>query len=343
MVMMKAAMYYRNSDVRLEEVEKPKITDGEILMKVMASGICGSDIMEWYRIKKAPLVLGHEVSGIVEESGKGVKGFRKGDRIVVTHHVPCNSCNYCSDGNTTMCETLRTTKFHPGGFAEYIRIPKINVKNGTLKLPAKVSFDEGTFVEPLACVVRGQNRVNVKKRHTVLVIGSGLSGLLHIKLAKSRGVKTLIATDINSERMKAAKSAGADLVLDAKEDVPGKLKDFNGGRLADKVIVCAGAAPVMKQALHCVDRGGDVLFYASTKPEEETPIKVWDMWKNGITLWTTYAADMSDLKEALRLIADRKVKVSDMITDRLSLSETGKGFRMFSEGRSIKVVIRPHG
>jgi L-iditol 2-dehydrogenase len=340
---MKVAMYYRNSDVRLEEAEMPRAGHGEILMKVISSGICGSDIMEWYRIKKAPLVLGHEVAGTVEETGKGVRGFRKGERIVVTHHVPCNSCRYCRDGNETMCETLRTTKFYPGGFAQYLRIPEINVRNGTLKIPANVSFDDATFTEPLGCVVRGQKRMGLRRGHTVLVIGSGLSGILHIKLAKAKGAGKIMATDINEERMEAARKAGADIAISAKDDVPARVRDANGGRLADRVILCTGAIPAVRQALASVDRGGTILFYAPTLPDEEFPIKIEDLWKNGITLTTTYAAGFSDLKEALFLIASGKVKVKDMITDRLPLEETGKGFMSFARGKAMKVIIRPSG
>ncbi|MFH0956493.1 MAG: alcohol dehydrogenase catalytic domain-containing protein [Candidatus Aenigmatarchaeota archaeon] len=340
---MKVAMYYRNSDVRLEEAQKPKAGSGELLMKVMASGICGSDIMEWYRIKKAPLVLGHEVSGTVEEAGKGVKGFRKGERIVATHHVPCGACHYCSGGNETMCETLRTTKFYPGGFAQYLRIPEINVKKGTFRLPAGVSFDEGTFVEPLGCVVRGQKKIGIGKGQTVLVIGSGLSGILNIKLAKARSAGRIIATDVSEARLRAAEAAGADAVLNAREDVPARVREENNGRAADRVILCTGVLPAVRQAFASVDRGGTILFYAPTLPDEEFPIKIEDLWKNGITLATTYAASPADLKEAISLIASGKVMVNDMITDRLGLAQAGEGFRKFAEGKAMKVIIRPNG
>jgi L-iditol 2-dehydrogenase len=338
---MKVAMYYSNKDVRLEEMEKPSIGRGEILLKVIASGICGSDIMEWYRIKKAPLVLGHEVAGDVAEVGEGVKGFRVGDRVTVTHHVPCGECQYCRDGNQTMCETLRTTKFYPGGFAEYLRVPEINVRKGTLKLPDKVSYNEGTFVEPLGCVVRSHRKANLKGNHEVLVLGSGLSGLLHIKLAKSLGCK-VAATDISENRRKAAEKSGADMVIDAKDDVPGKFREFNGGRLADRVIVCAGAMPAFRQALESVDRGGSVLFFAPLGPDEKLPIPVEYLWKNGISLITSYAADRRDLEDALKLIAEGKVSVKDMVTHELPIEETGKGFRLFAGGESIKVIIKPH-
>ncbi|MFQ5887753.1 MAG: alcohol dehydrogenase catalytic domain-containing protein, partial [Candidatus Hydrothermarchaeales archaeon] len=234
---MKAAVYYNNRDVRIEEVPRPEIHDGELLVKVMASGICGSDVMEWYRIKKAPLVLGHEITGVVEKVGEGIVDFHKGDRVVVTHHVPCDTCKYCQSGKGTMCETLRTTNFYPGGFAEYVRVPKINVEKGTLHLPDEISFEEGTFIEPLGCVVRGQRTVGIEEGQTVLVLGSGISGLLHVQLAKVRGAKKVIATDVSQNRLNAAMAFGADVVIDAMDDVPSRVIMENDGKPADRVIV----------------------------------------------------------------------------------------------------------
>ena len=149
-------MYYNNKDVRVEEIPTPQIGPGELLVKVLASGICGSDVMEWYRIKKAPRVLGHEIAGEIVEVGKGVDRYKMGDRVFVSHHVPCNTCQYCLNGFHTLCDTLRRTNFDPGGFAEYIRVPQINVDRGVFVLPEEVSFEDGVFIEPLACVLRGQ-------------------------------------------------------------------------------------------------------------------------------------------------------------------------------------------
>ena len=184
---MQVAMYYNNRDVRLEQVPVPKIGPGELLIKTRASGICGSDLMEWYRIKKAPLVLGHEITGEVSEVGEGVNDFKVGDRVFSSHHVPCGRCRYCLSGHQSVCDLLRTTHFDPGGFAEYIRVPKINVELGTLQIPDTMTFDEGSFIEPLACVVRAQRFARMTAGQTVLVIGSGISGLLHIQLARGRG------------------------------------------------------------------------------------------------------------------------------------------------------------
>lgn len=339
---MKVAMYYNNNDIRLEEMPKPEIGNDELLFKVMACGICGSDIMEWYRIKKAPLVLGHEAAGVIEEVGSNVKKYREGDRVFVTHHVPCNTCRHCLRGHHTACDLLHNTNFYPGGFAEYVRIPAINADRGTFLLPDGMSFEEGTFIEPLGCVVRGQRLAGISPGDNVLVIGSGIAGLLHIKLARALGAGTITATDVDDSRLEAAKKFGADAVINSRDDVLSKLKEANAGRLADKVIVCAGVLPAAKQALGCVDSGGKVLFFAVPKPGEDLPVDMTSMWRNEVTLLTSYGAAPLDLQTSMELISSGSVKVKDMITHRLGLAEIGKGFKLFAAGgKCIKVVIEP--
>ena len=198
---MRAAVYYSNRDVRVEERPRPTAGPGELVFRVVASGVCGSDVMEWYRLAKAPIVLGHEVAGEVVEIGAGLAGFACGDRIVTTHHVPCNECRYCRAGQHPVCDTLRTTNFDPGGFAEYVRLPAANVARGTFAVPDHVSFDEASFVEPLACVVRGQRVAGGVAGKTVAVLGSGISGLLHILWAQAHGAASILATDIHPFRL----------------------------------------------------------------------------------------------------------------------------------------------
>ncbi|OHB93676.1 MAG: alcohol dehydrogenase [Planctomycetes bacterium RIFCSPHIGHO2_12_FULL_52_36] len=339
---MRIAMYYNNRDVRLEEMPTPEIGPGELLVKVLASGICGSDVMEWYRIKKAPLVLGHEITGEIVKVGGGVRNYKVGQRVFVSHHVPCNTCRYCLGGKHTACETLHTTNFYPGGFAEYIRVPPINVDRGVFLLPDEVSLEDGTFIEPLACVVRGQKLADMMPGHTVLVMGSGISGILHIALARALDVGRIIATDTNEHRMKQAKKFGADIVAHAKEDIPALVRRVNENRLADLVIVCTGALPAFTQALQSVDKGGTVLFFAPTEPGVNLPIPVNDFWRNGITLMPSYGAAPMDLTVALDLIRARRVPVHEMITHRLGLAETGKGFQLVaSANESLKVIIEP--
>jgi L-iditol 2-dehydrogenase len=339
---MRVAVYYNNRDVRLEELPVPAIGPGDLLIRTRASGICGSDLMEWYRIKKAPLVLGHEVTGIVTEVGAGVDSFRVGDRVFSSHHVPCGECRYCLAGHESVCDMLRTTHFDPGGFAEFIRVPKINVERGTLRIPDATTFDEGSFIEPLACVVRAQRFARISDGQTVLVIGSGISGLLHIQLARARGAERIIATDISDFRLQAAARFGADVVLRGSEDVPARVREVNDGRGADRVIVCAGALPAMKQAVQCVDRGGTVLFFAPTAAGVDVPIPLFDFWRDEISVVTSYAASGADLAESMDLISAGRVRVADMVTHRLPLAETGLGFQLTASGQdSIKVIIDP--
>jgi len=340
---MRVAMYYSNQDIRLEEMPVPQIGPGEVLMGVEASGICGTDLLEWYRLHKAPLVLGHEVAGVVAEVGEGVEKYKEGDRICAAHHVPCNTCHYCLSGHHTVCDTLRRTNFDPGGFAEYVRLPRINVDQGIFPLPGEVSFEEATFVEPLACVLRGQRLAHVQPGQSVLVVGSGVAGLLHIQLARTSGACYVMATDIVNHRLEAARKFGADVAIHAKGYSPAYLRRAAGGRLADLVVICSGAASAISQALESVERGGTVLFFAPTEPGVSVPISVNDLfWRNEITLTSSYGGSPQDYAAALELIQAGKMRVRDMITHRLGLAETNLGFQLVARAHdSLKVIIEP--
>jgi len=310
---------------------------------VEASGICGTDLLEWYRLHKAPLVLGHEVAGVVEAVGEGVENYKVGDRICAAHHVPCNTCHYCLSGHHTVCDTLRRTNFDPGGFAEYIRLPHINVEQGIFPLPDEVSFEEATFVEPLACVLRGQRLAHLQPEQSVLVVGSGVAGLLHIQLARASGACSIVATDIVDYRLGAARKFGADVAIRVEEYTPNHLRRAAGDRLADLVVICSGATSAISQALESVERGGTVLFFAPTEPGVSIPISVNDLfWRNEITLTSSYGGSPADYAAALELIQAGKIHVREMITHRLGLAETGLGFQLVARAQdSLKVLIEP--
>jgi len=341
---MRVAVYYSNRDVRLEERPQPQIGPGELLVQVRASGICGSDVLEWYRIKQAPRVLGHEIAGDIVQVGEGVTGSKVGDRVFVSHHVPCNTCHYCLNDQHTVCETLHTTNYDPGGFSEFIRVPRLQTDRGTFVLPAEMSDEEGVFIEPLACVVRGQRKAGVRQGQTVLILGSGLSGLLHLALARASGLTRIITTDVNEFRLNLARRLGATAAVSARDDIPARVREFNEGRLADLVIVCTGAFPAFTQALQAVDRGGTVLCFATAEPGQDLPVPINAFWRNGVTLLPSYACNPAEIKLAIELIRAKKIPVPELITHRLPLSETGKGFQLVAEaGDSMKVIIRPCG
>lgn len=338
----RVAVYHSNRDVRLETrpVERP--AHGEALMEVAASGICGSDVMEWYRLPKAPAVLGHEVAGLVVAVGDGVGDLRPGDRVVATHHVPCMACRYCLTGRETVCEMLRRTSFDPGGFAEFIRLPAANVQRGVLQLPDQVSDEAGSMVEPMGCVLRAQRKAGLAPGHAVLIIGAGVSGCLHLLAARATGAGPVFVSDIDPARRERAACLGADGVFDAEEPVPDRLRR-ELGRGADVVIACAGASAAIAQAVAAADRGGTISFFAPMAPGETFPLPFNDVfWRNDATLSCSYGAGPADLMQALDLIAGGRAPVDQLVTHRLPLSAIQHGFEMMlAGGKSLKIVIDP--
>jgi L-iditol 2-dehydrogenase len=340
---MKAGMYYSNSNVAVEELEKPKAGDNDIVIKVHACGICGSDLMEWYRIKKAPLVLGHELAGDVVEVGSSVTDFKAGDRVFSTHHVPCGECIHCLHGHTSACTVFQTVNNHtPGGFSEFLKVKGQSLKTGTFTLPDELSYDQATFIEPLGTTVRGLRAAGLRPGDSIVILGSGIIGLIMIKLAKALGAGTIIATDMSDNRLRAAKEFGADIAIKADTDVPAQITQ-EYGRLADKVMLCTGALPAAKQALACVDKGGTVTFFAVPRPGEELHIDFNPLWRNDITIKTCYGADPLDNIQAMELLRTGRVVVDDMITDRVPLSDIQNGFQKAAKGDAcLKVIVYPH-
>lgn len=341
---MRAAMYYKNDDIRLEEVPMPHIGAGELLVKIHASGLCGSDVMEWYRRDKAPLILGHEIAGEVTVAGEGVNDFVVGDRVVATHHVPCFTCHQCLSGHETVCDLLLSgTRFDPGGFCEYVRLAPVNVQRGTWKIPDSVGYDAATFVEPLACVLRGQRLAGLLPGASVLVLGSGISGLLHVHLASVSGAGFIAATDLDSFRLDMAREFGASVTFRGDSDVPTLFREHNSGRGADLVIVCAGAEAAFHQAMRSVAKGGTILFFAPTMEGVTLPLSVNDIfWRKDVTMTTTYAGGPADCVQALELIHRGRVRVEEMITHRFGLADTVQGSKLVAEGKgSMKIIIRP--
>jgi len=336
---MKVSVWYNNEDIRIEEVPRPEPGPREILIKIVACGICGSDIVEWYRLPRAPLVQGHEIGAEVVKVGKSVTKYRPGDRVFVAPKVPCMKCDYCNSGHYPVCTNVKDRL--PGGFAEYVVVPQYLVENGTYLLPDQISYDQSTFIEPLACVFRAQQLADVRRNQTVMVMGSGMSGLLHVKLAKTKHCR-VIATDISRKKLDFAAKMGADITLDAAENVPQQLVAEKSG-MADVVIVCTSAVEAVEQAWQCVDKGGVVVFFAVPHPDVNVSIPINYFWTRETRIITSYYCGPPDIDAAINLIETGKIKVDDMITRRLPLQDVAEGFRMVMAGKeSLKVIIHPN-
>ncbi|MBD3195934.1 MAG: alcohol dehydrogenase catalytic domain-containing protein, partial [Candidatus Lokiarchaeota archaeon] len=292
---MKVARYFNNNDVRLDEIDQPEIGSGELLVRIRKSGICGSDVLEYYRLAKMErlgvdsLILGHEIAGDIVEIGEDVKKYHIGDKVFVSHHVPCFDCHYCNEGHHTACKLLHNTNFDPGGFAEYVRIPNINIKKkGVYILEDEISYEDGVFIEPLGCVCRAQRLANIHKGQSILILGSGVSGLLHLKLALTKGVEKIITTDISKFRMKKAKEFGAYATLDARKNIAQEVRKVNEGRNADIIIVCTGAVSAANQALECAGSGSTIVFFAVPPPGVDLEIPINTYWRNEVKIMTSY-------------------------------------------------------
>jgi L-iditol 2-dehydrogenase len=337
---MKVAKWYNNKDIRIEEVPTPRPGSNEMLVKVMSCGICGSDIVEWYRLPRAPLVQGHEIGAEVVEVGQDLTRFKPGDRVFIAPKVPCMKCDYCQNGHYPVCSAIKERL--PGGFAEYVLAPQTLIENGTYRLSDYMTYDQSTFIEPLACVVRAQRLAGLQKNLSVMVMGCGMSGLLHVKLARANNCR-VIATDINPKRLDLAQSLGAGLTINAAaDDVVERLLAENG-KPVDIVILCTSAMTAVEQAWQCVDKGGVVVFFTVPGPDKQVTIPINEFWTREIRIITSYYCGPPDIADAINLIETRTITVDDMITHQLPLKDIAKGFQLVMDGReSIKVIIKPN-
>jgi L-iditol 2-dehydrogenase len=340
----KVAVYYTNSDVRLEERPMPTIGPGELLVKIEACGLCGGDAMEWYLLHKAPIILGHEPTGVVVEIGEGVEKFKVGDRIFMHHHVPCFSCHECRRGYFTLCEHFTQTHLHPQAFAEYVRVPAENVQHDTHLLPENVSLEDATIVEPMACVVKGIKVANIQPADTVAVIGAGLMGLGFTQLARVWGAAKIIAFDFSDWRLGKALELGADHVINSgsSPDPLQELKALNGGRGADSVVVTPMGVKALEFGLTLAGKGATVHMFSPPGPEAEMIFKPNDLFFREITLTSTYSCSHLDTAQALAFIASGRINAKAMVTHRFGLHEVADAIALLKNaGESIKSIIVP--
>lgn len=329
---MKVARLYSFTDIRIEDHPIPTAGPGEALIRTRASGICSGDVMPWYIEKKAPLVLGHEPSGEVVSLGEGTEGFKPGDRVAVHHHAPCGRCSLCQRGNTVQCPTWRSSNIIPGGMAEYILIPAINLQNDTLILPDSVSFEDGTLVEPLGCVMKSIKRSGFRAGDSVLIIGMGVMGMLHLLAFKAMDAGRITCSDMIAFRLNHALKLGADEAIDASRG-PLDIK-------ADIVIVGPNSAAALQAGLRCASPGGTVVMFTPVRPGEGLTIDPNDLYFKDINLVTSYSTGPAETRAALELIASGAVRADMVVTHRFAIDQTAEAYRITAEARdSLKCLV----
>lgn len=334
-------MYYSLDNIRIQDMPKPKIGSGEVLVEMKACGVCGSDLMDWYLRSRTPLVLGHEPAGVIVEAGKNVKGFKVGDRVFVHHHVADLTCYYCEKGDYTLCSQFGQTHLEPGGFAEYFKVPAPNLQIDTLKLSRNLSYEEATLIEPVGCCIRAQNKAGIRKGDSVAIIGAGPSGIIHTMLAKISGANQILVTDLVDYRLKKAKRLGADVAINPQqENLVERAKEATGNRGADVVIVTAPSVKAVEDAFQIVRRGGKLLLFAPTQPDQYARLSPHRLFFSEITVIPSYSVSHIETRTALQLISSGRIKAKELITHRFPLKRTADAFQTAAKSKEcLKVVV----
>jgi L-iditol 2-dehydrogenase len=338
---LKIAKLYSLTDIRIEETSTPVIGPKEALVRTKACGICSGDVMPWYIEKKAPLVPGHEPAGEIVETGCCVTSFQEGDRVFVHHHAPCFECRHCKRGDYVQCTTWKDSGIIPGGISEYIRVPEVNLENDTIGLPHGVTYEDGTLVEPTACVVKALKRSGMKRGDTVLVIGLGVMGQLHILLLRKYGAGRIIGADMVPFRLRKAMELGADDVIDvSKHNLIESMRDLTKGEMADLVIVGPNSVDAMGQGLSTVGAGGSVLFFTPSRPGELLTFNPNDLYFRDINIITSYSCGPADTADALEIVEEGIVRAGKLVTHRFPIEKTAEAFRITAEAKdSLKSVV----
>jgi len=338
---MKSAVYHSQQDIRIEETPTPEIGEDEVLVEMKACGICGSDLMDWYLKSRAPLVLGHEPTGIIAKAGSKVKQFNVGDRVFVHHHVACLTCHYCKHGDYTLCKQFHETHIDPGGLAEYFRVPTPNLKIDTLKIPETLSFEEATLIEPVGCCIRAFNKSSIRADDTVVIIGAGATGMIHTALSKIFGAARTIVSDLIDYRLQAAKKFGADVIVNPEnEDLETVVKGETDGIGADLVVVTAPSLEAYKSGLSICRKGGKLCVFAPTSPGKYLQISPKVLFFSEIQIIPSYSTSHLETRKALELLKTGRFKVKELITHRFRLANAAKAFKTALENReSLKVIV----
>jgi L-iditol 2-dehydrogenase len=341
---MKAVFVKGKNRVGVEDISVPFMGDRDVLVKMRACGLCGSDLEKVYGdYGMSSGKLGHEPTGDIIQMGKSVKGYSIGDRVFVHHHVSCNACHYCWHGDFTMCNMYQKSNIEPCGLSEQILVPEPNIiRGGLVKLPEDVTFDEASLIEPLACCIRGLTKCKLQKGDDIAILGAGPAGLMHVILAKLTGAGKIVVFDINQFRLDFAKELfDIDTCNVAKEkDIIQKIRDTTDFRGADTTIVATGSSKAITQSFDLTRKGGNILLFGV--PTEGTMVlcDISRVYSNELSIIPSYASSEIETNQAIRLISSKRIKVGSLITHRFDITNASEGIKCAHRAKdAIKVII----
>lgn len=341
---MKASVCYKQNDLRTEDLPIPEISDNEVLIKMLACGLCGTDIQKIRgdTVNK-PTVLGHEVVGEIVKKGKNVSKFEIGDRVITAIHVPCFTCHYCNKGHYTICEQFRTNNIDPGGFAEFIRIPELHLNHLTHKVSNNVTDEEATLIEPIACCLHGLKQADIRPNDSVLIMGAGTIGILHAQLAKIKGANKVIVSDMSKFKLQKALNVGCDYAINIKErNIIDEVNKITDGQGVDVIVIAAGVSSLVADAVNMVRRAGKIIVFSGFDKNKLVTLDVSRFFKDEISIIGTYSVTPYEFPEALDLLEKRKLNTEEMITHVYPLKKLSEAIDISTnpEQPVLKVIIK---
>ncbi len=345
---MRAVVLNGPNDFAPTDVPKPIIGDNDMLLEMKKAAICGTDmrILAGTKTKgvRYPSVIGHEMCGVISEIGKNVTGFQVGDKVSIANVIPCGSCPACLEGRENACMNRKAIGYEfDGGFEEYVLIPEIAIKSGNvIKLPEEVSFTAGALIEPLACCIRGLKNAGTGFNDTVLIVGAGPIGLMHMQLSKIAGAKQVIVSEPNAMRREVALELGADRVVDpTKEDLEKIIMDATGGMGADIIVMAIGVPALVNSTLKLCKKGGTVNLFAGFAGTGECSIEVNTIHYNEINVNGSTAYKRADYLEAADMVMTKKINLDKIATHTFKIDEFQSAYEMCKSGQGLKVIIEP--
>ena len=325
--------------VSLLDMAEPQPGPGEIIVRLVICGICGTDTAKVFGAYPKPQKLGHEVVGVVHALGEGVTQFAVCQRVALAHHVPDYSTHYSRRGSETMDALFKRSNIEPGGFSEFIRVPALHVNNSVIAIPDHVPDGRAVFMEPMACVLRALDRVKFTEGDSSLVVGAGAVGMLFMPLLRDRSVK-VIAADMRAERIAVAQQWGAAAGgVPGTDDVVNLCKQHSAGRGVDTVILTIVNTATVKLALEAVRDGGTIVIFGG-KPGAELMLPIWDIWLREINLITSYSATPDGLRRSIAILAGTGYEgLENLISHQMPLSRGQEAFELVQQGKASKVVL----
>jgi len=343
---MKAVVFHKPGDVRVEEVEKPSPRSGEIVVRNVVALTCGTDLKMYLRghpYVKPPIIMGHEFSGIVEEVGEGVSTFKPGDRVVSVNSAPCGTCIYCKLGRFNLCEKLDEYIIGfsvNGAYAEYVKIPSRIVRYNVYRIPDSLEHEVAALLEPFSCVVRGHRVIHVDAGDTVVILGAGPIGLMHLMLTRNSNAGKVIVSDISWDRLKFAEKFGADAVVNPnEEDIFSRVREETGGLGADIVIEAVGSPNTWEIAIKLPRKGGKVLLFGGPPKGTTVPVDTYRVHYEEVVIQGSFHFTPEDVLRAFKIICSGKLPLKDLITSRAKIEDIVNVFERLKEGKEMKVVL----